>query len=181
MTRPLIIICILALVSCSSKDKYSIDDYYDAMAQDSVLTSVVAHVFSAPPYTQMKDRFKPEYRQFYSSQSSKFSIDKFYVAEDGKNYFFLIRPGSRSEDKRGVGGYFKVADHYQLAGFREIFVTPELPEKEVKERGGFLFDEMVKSNIAKYIRMPSYVQWPNDASEYDTIGYEWKFKAKAVQ
>ena len=65
---------------------------------------------------------------------------------------------------------------FQLTGFCEVFVTPILPEADVKGRCAFLFDEMVKGNIDQFLTMESYVQWPNPVSYYDTITYEWKLK-----
>jgi hypothetical protein len=47
---------------------------------------------------------------------------------------------------------------------------------DIKGRCSFLFDEMVKGDIEKYLAMESYVQWPNVVSYYDTITYEWKMK-----
>jgi hypothetical protein len=59
---------------------------------------------------------------------------------------------------------------------REVFVTTAQPEKDIKEKSAFLFDEMVKGDITKYLSMTTYVQWPNEASYYDTLTYEWKLK-----
>lgn len=72
-------------------------------------------------------------------------------------------------------------EDYLLNGFREIFVTPTLLEDEALKKGAFLFDEMVKGEIEKDLKMQSYVQWPNEASYYDTTAYEWKLKAEFAQ
>src|SRR5207245_2883580 len=111
---------------------------------------------------------------FYNFSSAKFSIDKYYVAPDGTHYFYVIRPAPRTTEKRGVGGYFKLNDNYQLTGFREVFVTQIMTEDDIKTKCAFLFDEMVKGNINKYLDMGSYIQWPNKISQYDTVAYEWK-------
>ena len=66
-----------------------------------------------------------------------------------------------------------------LTDFREVFVTPLLTDDEVKKRGGFLFDEMVKTrNIDQYVSMKTYIQWPNELSTYDTAKYEWTWRVK---
>lgn len=171
-----VLIVILILAGCTSKDKYDVTRYYDAKQQNQVLTSLVTFIFDAPPLTPMSDRFKPEHRNFYSFTASRFSIEKYFIAEDGTHYFYVIRPAPSPQEKRGVGGHFRMKDGYQLTEFSEVFVTPILPEADVKGRCAFLFDEMVKGTIDKYLTMESYVQWPNPASYYDSTTYEWKLK-----
>jgi hypothetical protein len=169
------------IISCSSKDKYDVSRYYDLKEQDALLTSIITYIFIAPPYTLMKDRFKPQHRSFYSSQTPKFSIKKFYKSEGGTCFFLVLRPGFNLGEKRAVGGSFKMKGNFQLSGFREVFVTPTLTENEALTKGAFLFDEMVKGEIEKDLKMQSYVQWPNEASYYDTTSYEWKLKEEFTQ
>jgi hypothetical protein len=176
MKHLLVIILGITLASCTTNDKYDVASFYEAPAQDSILTSVITYIYTAPPYVLMKDRFKGEYRKYYTSLVTKFSINKFYVAEDGTHFYYVIRPGIKVGDKRGVGGYFKMNKNFQLSDFHEIFVTPVMPEEEIKTKGAFLFDKMVKGEVKEYLKMKSYVQWPNPASEYDTTKHEWVLK-----
>jgi len=181
MKNILLVSFALLIISCSSKDKYDVNRYYDLKGQDALLSSIITYIFIAPPYTLMKDRFKPEHRGFYSSQTPKFSIKKFYKSEDGTCFFLVIRPGFKLGEKRAVGGSFKMKESFQLIGFREVFVTPTLAEDDALKKGSFLFDEMVKDEIEKDLKMQSYVEWPNEASYYDTIAYEWKLKEEFAQ
>lgn len=167
-------VSLLVLTGCAMKDKYDVTKYYNLKEQDEILASIVAYVFTAPPYVKMNDRLKPEFRSYYLTITSKFAIDKYYIAEDGTHYFYIVRPGPKMGEKRGVGGHFKLGDNYQLSEFREEFVTPLLPERDVRGRCAFLFDEMVKGNLSEYLKMETYVQWPNPVSYYDTINYEWR-------
>ena len=176
MKNAFLIACFFLLTACSSKEKYDIAKYYDVQEQDQVLTSIVTYIFDAPPYASLKDRFKPEHRNYYSSQASKFSISKYFVANDGTHYFYVVRPGPNTNEKRGVGGSFRMRANHELSDFREIFVTPLLPVEEVTGRCSFLFDEMIKGNIEKYREMGTFIQWPNKISCYDTITYQWKMK-----
>jgi len=166
-------ILLLSVLGCSNKDKYDVSRYYNLKEEDEVLASIVTYLFDAPPYTSMKDRFESKHVNYYSNVAARFSIEKYYIAKDGTHYFYVIRPASTPKEKRAVGGHFKIKDS-QLTDFREEFVTPVLPEADVKGRCAFLFDEMVKGNLAKYKEMKSYIQWPNPISYYDTITYEWK-------
>ncbi|MEO7990804.1 MAG: hypothetical protein ABI663_14745 [Chryseolinea sp.] len=171
-----ILIFSIVIVSCNTKNKYDVARYYDSAQQDAILANIITYIYIAPPYTLMKDRFKPEHKKFYLELTPKFSFDKFYTAEDDTIYFYVIRPGTKIGDNRGVGGYFKMNKNFELSDFREVFVTPVLPEAEIKTKGAFLFDKMVKGELDEYLKMKSYVQWPNPASYYDTTLYEWRLK-----
>lgn len=61
----------------------------------------------------------------------------------------------------------------KLSSFREDFVTPIYSKDEVLEKSHFLFDQLAQHKLEPYLEMASYVQWPNAASTYDTINYEW--------
>ncbi len=172
----LVYISFFLISGCSSKNKYDVARYYDVQEQDRVLTGIITFLFSAPTYISMKDRFKPEHRNYYSSLTGRVSIEKYFIADDGTHYFYILRPASNTNEKRGVGGRFRMNDDFKLTEFREIYVTPILPEEELKGRCAFLFDEMVKGTIGQYLVMESYVQWPNPVSYYDSVTYEWKLK-----
>ena len=171
------------IIGCSANDRYDVAHYYSKHEQDSIRASIITYIFIAPPYALMKDRFKPAHRKFYTDSNllSKFSIDKYFVDKDSTNYFYVLRPAPKLGEKRGVGGYFKMDKNYKLTGFREVFVTPVLSEQEAKAKGSFLFDKMVKGEIDEYLKMKSYVQWPNEASSYDTTLYEWVLNKKALE
>lgn len=125
----------------------------------------------------MKDRFKPEHRVWYRQMSARlFKLDRLFVDDKGHNYYLVLRPGRSPQDTRAAGGYFDVADEKEMnfKNFRETFVTPILPDSMARERGRFLFDQMVKGDLEKYLKMKSYVQWPNPVAYYDSTIYEWK-------
>ncbi len=173
--KTLLFASLIFMVACSSQNSYSPDTYYNLHAQDSLKTRIVTYLFEAPPYTAMKDRFKNEHWEFYSNKASKFELNKLYInKKDGKHFFYVVRPAAYANQNRGVGGYFYVDKNFQLKDFREVFVTPVLATADVKGRCAFMFDEMVKNNIEKYLPMKTYVQWPNKVSYYDTTTYEWK-------
>jgi len=175
MKRYRLVLIAFVFVACSSKDKYSPDNYYTKDQQASTLANIVTYIFIAPPYTAMKDRFLPEHRKFYTDPTllAKFRLDQYYISNDGMNYFLVLRPGPKVGEIRAVGGRFRRQGNLEVADFREVFVTPILPEKEAQTKGAFLFDRMVKGDVDEYLKMKSYVQWPNAASYYDSTKYEW--------
>ena len=58
--------------------------------------------------------------------------------------------------------------------FEEVVNTPHLDEKVLKERGKFLFTELIKTgNLDKYLPMKHYVEWPDVNLVYDKKLNEW--------
>jgi hypothetical protein len=181
--RPVLVIlfALSLLWCCTPGEKYDVDEFYGPTEQDSVLAGIIAHIFTPPPYTANKDRFLPKHKNYYSMLVPRFRFTKCYIADDKTNYYLVLRPGPTVDQMRAVGGHFKIGAHFELTEFREVFVTPLLSEKDLKERSEFLFDEMVKGTLDPYLKMKMYVQWPNEISYYDTIDYEWKMKPDAVK
>lgn len=170
------LILLLASCSTSSTDKYDPSRYYDDKERANLLSGIVTYVFSAPPYTAMKDRFKPEHKSFYDTVSTRmFSLDRLYVNDAGRHYYLIVRPGSHIEERRTAGGFFDLAEDKSFKNFRETFVTPQGLDSVARVNGRFLFDQMVKGDLERFLTMESYVQWPGPASYYDSTIYEWKF------
>ncbi len=167
---------IILLTSCTGKKSYDTTDYYDLKEQDELLTQIATYLMDAPVGAKMTNRFDDKYASHYSLQASKFSLVKYFITDDGTHYFYIVRPASKIGEHRGVGGHFKMKDKFQLSDFREEFVTPVMSIEDIKGKSAFLFDEMVKGNLEKYLEMESYVQWPNPITYYDTLTYEWKLK-----
>lgn len=164
------------LVACApSKDKYDPSTYCSDIEKADLLSGIVTYIFNAPPYTQMKDRFKPEHKPFYAANSARlFSLDRLYVNDNGRHYYLVVRPGSNATLRRAAGGFFDVSEDKSFKHFSEMFVTPQFSDSVARGRGRFLFDHMVKGDLDRFLKMESYVQWPNPISYYDSTTYEWK-------
>jgi len=170
------ILVLLLVSSCSRKDKYDISRYYDREEQDSLLARVVTYLYVAPDGVSMKDRFKPEHYPFYAEKAKAWSFISFYRDDNGKCYYYIERPATKVGEFRGAGGAFNVAADGTLTQFREVFVTPVLSDAEVRGRCTFIFKKMVEGDVEKYLTMQTYVFWPNEATYYDTVTYEWKLR-----
>lgn len=179
MSKIWIIALCIALVSCETKEKYDPSVYYDKNEQKEILTSIVTYIFDAPPYTSMVDRFKDAHREFYKEASVRFSLEKYFI-KDEMHYFFVLRPTARQNEMRGVGGHYKMNKDHKVSNFREVFVTPIMVTGDAVTKGTFLFDKMVSGEEKEFLKMKSYVQWPNEASLYDTTTYEWVLNKKVI-
>ncbi len=168
----------ILLISCSKKDKYAINTYYNSEQQNDRLAEVITYIYSAPTFTKMEDRFEDKHKSYYRSLTSKFEVVKYFISTDSIHYYYVIRPSSIASERRAVGGHFKIGKNLKLVNFKEEFVTRVMTEEDLKHKSSFLFDEMVKGNLKKFIAMKHYIQWPNEVSYYDSISYEWKIKAR---
>lgn len=155
--------------------------YFTESEKDTLLTNIITYIYVKPPYAENATRFQPQFRKYYVGSLPKFSFENLYQAPDSTNYFFVIRPvGNTLKYRRGVLGKFKLKQATVATGslmpieFEEIINTPHLEEAVVKERGAFLFQELVKNgNLNKYLAMKHYIEWPDSSLVYDKKINEW--------
>lgn len=163
------------MFSCQSNSN-KISKYFNENQRDTLLTNIITYIYVKPPYATNSTRFEAQFRKYYVQNLPKFSLENYFIAPDSTHYFFLIRPvGNTLKYKRGVLGKFKLK-HGSLmpTDFEEIVNTPHLEEKIVKERGDFLFKELVKNkNLNKYLAMKHYIEWPDSTLVYDKKRNEW--------
>ena len=164
------------LFSCQSK-KYQVNDYFTDKQQDSLLTNIVTYIYIPAPQATNETKFQPQFRSFYTKSLSSFNLQNYYQAEDGWNYFFLIRPvGGSPKFRRGVFGKFKLKQNSLMPiDFEEVANTPHLEEAIIQERGKYLFQELIKNgNLDAQIPMKQYIEWPDEHLNYDKKVHEWK-------
>lgn len=170
-------LCLLIIFGgCAQKEKNDVKNYFDPKKQNEILAAIITHIFNAPPYTRMEDRFEAKHKAYYLSTTSKFEMVRYFIDKDSVHYFYVIRPSSIANEKRAVGGHFKLKSTIKLTDFKEEFVTTVMNVDQLKTKAAFLFDEMVKGDLDKYLGMKHYVQWPNEITYYDTTIYQWKVK-----
>lgn len=170
----------LVLSACQKQDRFNPDVYFSRSEKDSVLTGILSHILLPPPYVKGVDRIRPIHHSFYRTLILKYELDKVFLSDSGTYYYLLFRPGNKPDELRGVGGSFKMNSDFTLSEFREIFVTPILPAAETRKRGEFLFSELSSGNIKPYLKMKSYVEWPNEISYYDTLNFEWRWRKELI-
>ncbi|MFD1818228.1 hypothetical protein SAMN04515674_10975 [Pseudarcicella hirudinis] len=165
------------LASCQSKtNQYQTGTYLSDADRDSLLTNIITFIYLKAPYANNKNRFEPQFRSFYVKNLPSFYLENYYPAPDGTNYFFVIRPvGNGLKYRRGVLGKFKLKQGSLMPEeFEEIVNTPHLEEEVLRERGRYLFQELVKNgNLDKELSMKHYVEWPDSSLVYDRKINEW--------
>ncbi len=169
------LISLFFLISCNS-EKHQASDYFIDNQKDSLLTNIITYLYIPAPAATNETKFQPQFRSFYTKNLSSFYLQNYYQSPDGWNYFFVIRPvGGSPKFRRGVLGKFKLEPNSLMPiEFEEVANTPHLAEKIVKERGQYLFRELIKNrNLDKQIPMKQYIEWPDEHLQYDKKVHEW--------
>lgn len=172
--KKIFLVCICLITLSCQKDRYDVNTYFDKAQQDSLLTNIITYIYSKAPQSSNQTRFQPQYRNYYVAVLPKFSIQNYYIAPDSTHYFFVIRPVGGLSFRRGVIGRYKLGKNRMPTDFEEVVNTPHLDEKILKERGKFLFAELIKNgSLDKYLSMKHYVEWPDANLIYDKKLNEW--------
>ncbi len=165
----------LLIFSCRSNSN-KVSNYFYKSECDTLLTNIITYIYVKPPYANNATRFQAQFRKYYIESLPKFSLENYFISSDSTHYFFLIRPvGNTLKYRRGVLGKFRLKKGTLMpTDFEEIINTPHLEENLVKERGTFLFQELIKTgNLNKYLGMKHYIEWPDSMLVYDRKLNEW--------
>lgn len=178
----LLLLIPLIIFSCQSNSN-KISKYFNESERDTLLANMITYIYVKPPYATNATRFQAQFRKYYVESLPKFSLENYFIAPDSTHYFFLIRPvGNTLKYRRGVVGKFKLKKGSLMpTDFEEVVNTPHLEETLVKERGAFLFRELIKTgNLDKYLGMTHYIEWPDSTLVYDKKINEWVGAKSAV-
>lgn len=186
-TKILLLLISVVMFACQNNTN-KVSKYYSDTERDTLLTNIITYIYVKPTYATNATRFQAQFRKYYVQSLPKFSLENYFIAPDSTHYFFLIRPvGNTLKYRRGVLGKFKLKNATADTGslmptdFEEIVNTPHLEEALVKERGAFLFKELVKTgNLDKYLGMKDYIEWPDTRLVYDKNINEWVGAKSAV-
>jgi hypothetical protein len=179
-TKILLLLISVVMFACQNNTN-KVGKYYSNAERDTLLTNIITYIYVKPAYASNATRFQAQFRKYYVQSLPKFSIENYFIAPDSTHYFFLIRPvGNTLKYRRGVLGKFKLKNSTVASSslmptdFEEIVNTPHLKDALVKERGAFLFKELIKKgNLDKYLGMKDYIEWPDSMLVYDRNINEW--------
>lgn len=167
------------LSSCAKKESYKFSDYFDTVASDSILTNIIINTYKVPRGVRKENKWNQEYRNLYEKQLPEFEMIYFHYDSDSQYYYyFLIRPARNVHGhKRGASGKFKLGDKgYELIDFEEIFNTPMLVETDIREKGAYLWkDLMYYKNVDRYLNNKHFIEFPDKRTRYDKELKEWVY------
>jgi hypothetical protein len=164
------------MVGCGKKHEPA--HYFSQAELDSLKVEMITYIFQAPEGANWQTRFEKKYRANYLSHLSKFNLEKLYLNDAGKYYFYMTRPARNSQGNlRGVGGSFFLDEKKGIYSFKEIFNTPVGSVEELEKKGDELFAWIIDhDNVNEIMLNADLIEWPTQWSYYDTVRYEWVLK-----
>jgi len=175
--KKLILVCISTLYllsACNSKDE--VGYYFSDSERDTLLVNIISIISERPAYATDSTKLQAKFRSEFVSRLSRFHFVKLTKDSLGRYTYLISRPvAGRVDLRRGVLGTFTLkSNSLQIDDFEEVANTPHFDEETVKQRGGFLFKELVKKgNIIEYLTMKHYVEWPDASLIYDKKKRSW--------
>jgi hypothetical protein len=176
---PILLFCLSALAgSCGkSGDIYDVNTYFSQAAQDTIMANIITYIYKVPRGVRKENKHQPEYRHLYVQQIPEFDFVHYFIDHDSTHYFYLIRPARNVQShKRGAAGKYKIGPNLELLHFQEIFNTPMLPVEEIREKGKYLWADLMHfKHVDRYFLNKDYIEFPDERARYDTTLKEWTY------
>jgi hypothetical protein len=171
-----VVATILVLNPSGAKINYDINRFVDKQLQDTLLANVVTYMGVKPRYTDFESRHEEQYRKFYVEQSKGYSFYKYFVDQDDRHYFYVIRPARHAlGNRRAIGGWMKIDEKMNIVDYYEVFVTHVMEEDTLKKIAPELFGMLINNNIQDLNHKHKRIEWPDERLKYDPVKKEWRY------
>ena len=169
-----LLITFFGLLGCHSKDEVAY--YFSDSERDTLLTNIISIISEKALYATDSTKLQAQFRAEYVKRLPMFHFVQMTKDTSGVFTYLISRPvAGRKDLRRGVVGTFTLKPNsLDIDQFEEVVNTPHFDEETVKERGGFLFRELVKKGkLTEYFTMKHYVEWPDASLKYDKQKRAW--------
>ena len=169
-----LLIAFFGLAGCHSKDEAAY--YFSDSERDTLLTNIITIISEKALYASDSTKYQAQFRAEYVKRLPIFEFVQLTKDTSGIFTYLISRPvAGRKDLRRGVVGTFTLKPNsLDIDQFEEVANTPHFDEETVKERGAFLFHELVKTgSLKQYIAMKHYVEWPDATLKYDKQKRAW--------
>jgi len=171
---------LLIIIFCSCAKKKSNDpfDYMDRKRQEQVIQKFVRYAVKLAPASSRTTMFDLEFNEYYDRAARELNL-MYLKEQQGGGYYFLFSRPARSINPmfEGVGGRFILNDKDSLVEYEEVFRTWKMEEKDLKSRGKFLFEKMIKaedlSPFYSKLAGDKYIEFPDDRFHFDKNEKKW--------
>ncbi|WP_028979683.1 hypothetical protein [Sporocytophaga myxococcoides] len=176
MLKKSIIFILLTSVFFSCKKSYDPENLLTTEQKENLLSTLIIQMDKLQSGANMNNRFGEEFKEGYEQRKKLFSLDQYYIDQDGFHYFMVIRrvPSLYEANKRAEAGRFRKDASGKITDFEEIFLTPILSDEEAHDKGVTLLQEFITSgNIERYKNDITYVEFPNLTWTYNKKKQAW--------
>lgn len=177
-----LILFLLAGTGCKKNENPAYSSFFSKAEADSLMVDLITYVYKKPQNADHQSKFERKYRQYYTDQLPNFSWLALSPRSEDSYYFLILRPARDPQNRiRAVGGYFEVGlsedKTTAIKNLREIFNTPLLAGEEAKEKGNYIYKQMIRNDgdISALLHLPHYIEFPNKTFTYDSVKHEWLY------
>jgi len=181
---PAIIIAVAALITILlwPKDPYHVNRHIPKANQDSLLVDVVTYMGVKPRTANWENRTEPIFRKYYIHHAQEYSFHKYFIDENQTHFFYMIRPARHIDgNRRGVGGFLKLDENFQITDYEEIFITKVFDEDYLKQIADDLFMALINNDLESYLKNREMIEWPDGRLKYHRQKREWRYDVEDTE
>ena len=182
MKNIVLILLLCTLFSCKNEDKSSNPDHYlNPKEQSDFKYSIVRYVDDLARNASQSTKFDTIYNAEYKKRAS--SMDLLFYHNDSlhKIVFFAVTKIAPSLKLKKVAtvGHIKYDNNGAITKYEEGFRTWKMEPNELKKKTKLLFTKYLnKEDLSNYYTANSnpefYIEFPDEATSFDTITRSWK-------
>jgi hypothetical protein len=151
----------------------------DAETAQRLLEKIIRYTGHLPKKATHETKFDTTFNAFYAQELNKHRIDLYYRNErTGDTYLLVSRIAPSLTVKRVATGIHMRLDGDTITYYNEVFRTWKMPEPELAEKGGMLFEKMVcGKDLSPYYPQNSgneeYIEFPDPYTHFDVEKRHW--------
>jgi hypothetical protein len=169
------------LVSCGTKSDYKPSTWLTVAEQDQLMMTVIRYVGKPPENVGPEEKFDATYNDYYQQLVGRHRLDKYYVDDEGNQFFLISRDAPSLFGKRvAIGGKMRRSESGVLTEYEEVYRTWKMKEDELSRKGAILFEAMVKQlpldQYQKPVSTEEFIEFPDPRTYYDKSTRSWKVR-----
>lgn len=178
MKKLKITVWIVSLAMCClacKKDQYNAESTINQEDATALKKELSRYMDKLPSGITMEERWSAKANPYYTLKADSMKLLRYYVAEDGFNYFYITRlvPSIHLGDRRASAGRFQWDSKDRIKNLEEFFLSNILPEEELEKATDDLFKEAVEKKKIEDLNSLKFIEWPNKFFAYDKKMHSW--------
>lgn len=151
----------------------------DAETAQQLLEKIIRYTGHLPKKATHETKFDTAFNEFYAQELTKHRIDLYYRdARTGDIYLLVSRIAPSLTVKRVATGIHMRMEGDSVTYYNEVFRTWKMPEPELAEKSGMLFEKMVRGqDLSPYYPQNSgnedYIEFPDPNTYFDVEKRRW--------
>lgn len=174
-----LLLCLLT-AACSNQEPQLLGERPSEDLSQELLNRFARYYAKLPSKATQRTKFEPRFDEGYAELAGRHRLDlHYYDAESNHTYLLVSRIAPSLQVKRVATGIKFRMEGDSIAHYEEIFRTWKMPEEELAQKGGLLFDKMTKGeDLSPYYSVNSgeeeYIEFPDEHTSYNVEKRAWE-------